>query len=445
MNRIEILELMEKEKVEFVRFLYVDNDGLIRGYVSPKKSVLSDLASGHAYTKAMPFFSALDTVVPDSRFGCVGEFRAVPDLETFRLAPYVAKTATVICDFKTIDHEPAGVCGRLALKKFLNESSYQFKASFENEFYFALEDGHGNLRPFDRSLCFATLGMNSTAAIIAEIMEALEVQGIEVEKYYPEYGPGQQEIVCKYDSALKAADNQVLFRETVRGIAEKFGVTASFMPKPFQNLAGSGGHIHISIWDDGKNLFYDEASPHKLSDLAHHFIGGILDHLPAICAFTAAIVTSYKRLIPHNWASCTNTWGFDNREAAVRVCSGQFGRERETVNIEIKAADSANNPYLSLLAIIAAGIDGIKRGLSPGEPQFADPLTLSAEEQKKFNIRRLPRTLGEAMEALKRDYLYREILGELLWDEYIKLKEFNWSQYNNQVTPWEIARYAKIF
>ena len=445
MNKEEILNIVDKENIKLVRFLYVDGDGLIRGYVANVNSLPSDLDSGHAYTTAMPFFSALDATIPNSRFGPIGEFRAVPDLETFRLVPYVPNTASIICDFKTIEHEPSGICPRAALKDFLNNCKYDFKASFENELYFVLEDENGNLKPFDDSLCFTTRGMNTTSAIISEIIDNLAVQGIEVEKYYPEYGTGQQEIVTRYDEALRATDNQILFRETVRGVAEKHGVIASFMPKPFQHLAGSGGHIHISAWENGINLFYDKDDPLNLTSLARNFIGGILKHLPAICAFTAATVTSYKRLLPHNWASCTNTWGLDNREAAARVCSGQFGRESETTNIEMKAADSANNPYLAILAVLAAGVDGIENNYDPGEPLNIDPLNLSFEDQKRLNIKRLPQNLGEAINALKEDTLYQDLLGEVLFDEYIKLKEFNWQVYSTQVTPWEISKFAKIF
>jgi len=441
----EVLQIIEKEGIQFVRFLYVDNDGLIRGYVSHKSSVKGELTSGHAYTVAMPFFSSLDVVVPGTRFGCVGEYRAVPDLDTFRVAPYAQKTATVICDFKTLDHRPTGVCARTALKDFLKNTGYEVKASFENEFYFVREDGEGNLFPYDDSLCFTTAGMNSTQNIVLEITDALTAQGITVEKYYPEYGPGQQEIACKYDSALKAADNQVIFRETVRGVAARHGILASFMPKPFQHLAGSGGHIHLSVWDGDVNLLYEKDAPYNLSEFGRHFIGGILKHIRAICAFTAATVTSYKRLIPHSWASCSSCWGPDNREAAVRICSGQFGREHETLNIEIKAADCANNPYLALTAILAAGFDGVKNRIDPGEPALSDPYDMSEEERKARNIHRLPETLLEAAQALRADPLYRETLGEIFWDEYIKMKEYNWSEYNRQVTPWEIKKFAKIF
>lgn len=445
MTREEILKLVEERGIEFVRFLYVDNDGIIRGYVSHRSCLAGDLVSGHAYSAAMPFFSSLDTLVPNTRFGCVGEYRAVPELDTFRIAPYAPKTATVICDFLTVDHKPTGLCGRMALKDILAKSNYQVKAAFENELYFIRQDDLGNLHPFDDSLCFATTGMNTTAPIILEIAEALTEQGLTVEKYYPEYGPGQQEIICRYDTALKAADNQVRLRETVRAIAAKHGILASFMPKPFQNLAGSGGHIHVSVWDGDKNLFYDANAPYKLSSFALSFIAGILEHIRAVCAFTAGTVTSYKRLVPHNWASCYSCWGPDNREASVRVCSSQYGREQETLNLEIKAADSANNPYLALGAILAAGFDGVRRGLKPGEPALQDPSDFSDEERASRNIRRLPQTLLEAAQALRADELYREALGEVFWDEYIKLKEFNWSEYNRQVTPWEIAKFAKIF
>jgi glutamine synthetase len=445
MTKEEIMKLVRENDIEFTRFLYVDNDGVIRGYMSHRDCLSGDLVSGHAFAAGMPFFSALDTLVPGTRFGCVGELRAVPDPDTFQVAPYAPKTATVICDFVTPEHKPSGVCGRTALKNVLAGSKYEIKASVENEFYFMLPDGEGRYRPFDRSLCFATTGMQSTAPIILEITESLTAQGMTVEKYYPEYGPGQQEIVCRYDTALRAADNQVRLRETVRAVASKHGVVASFMPKPFQNLAGSGGHIHISVWDKGKNLLYDAGAPQQLSEFGLAFIGGILEHIRALCSFTAATVTSYKRLVPHNWASCYACWGLDNREAAVRLCSSQFGREEETLNLEVKVADSANNPYLAIAAIVAAGLDGVKRGLRAVPPVLSDPSDLSPAERAERNIRRVPQTLFEAAQALRENALYREMLGEVMWDEYVMLKEFNWSEYNRQVSPWEIDKFAAIF
>jgi glutamine synthetase len=445
MTKDEIVKLSREKGIEFVRFLYVDNDGVIRGYMSHVGCLAGDLVSGHALAAAMPFFSALDTLVPDSRFGCVGEVRALPDPDTFRVAPYAPKTATVLCDIMTPELKPSGVCGRTALKNILAGTNYEIKASVENELYFMLPDGDGGYRPFDRSLCFASTGMQSTAPIISDIAGALTEQGLTVEKYYPEYGPGQQEIICRYDKALTAADNQVRLRETVRAVAAKHGVVASFMPKPFQNQAGSGGHLHVSVWDKGKNLFFDPRAPYKLSEFGLAFAGGILEHLRAICAFTAGIVTSYKRIVPHNWASCYSCWGPDNREAAVRVCSSQFGREEETLHFEVKVADAANNPYLAIGAILAAGLDGVKRGLTAGEPVLVDPSNLSPEERAKRNIKRLPQTLLEAAQALRKDTLYRDVLGEVFWDEYIMLKEFNWSEYNRQVSPWEIDKFATIF
>jgi len=440
------LRLVKESNVELTRFLYVDNDGVIRGHATTTGELEGDLESGHNYSAAMPFFSALDELGPETQFGCVGEFSAVPDLDTFKILPYVPNAASLICDFVTKDtHQPTGICARSILKEFLSRTGFNFKVSFENEFYLLKRDDHGCLVPYDQSLCFSTNGMNESHQIILDTIRALQEQGIGVEKHHPEYGPGQHEIVCKYDDALKACDNQVIFRETARGVARNHGVVASFMPKPFQNLAGSGAHIHLSLWKDGQNLFYDRAGQFYLSDTARCFIGGILNHIRALCAFTASTVTSYKRLVPHNWASAYGCYGPDNREAAVRVVAGSKGKAERFTNLEFKPIDGACNPYLALAAVLAAGMDGLQRKTDPGAAVLVDPESLGAAERKARGICRLPETLGEAIEALKEDQLFEELLGEVMFSEYIKLKRFDWLAYNRQVSQWEIDRYSEIF
>jgi glutamine synthetase len=237
----------------------------------------------------------------------------------------------------------------------------------------------------------------------------------------------------------------VFFRETARAIAQQHGVIASFMPKPFEHLAGSGAHLHLSLFKDGHNLFYDPADQYDLSQTAKYFIGGILKHLRAICAFTAATVNSYKRLVPHHWASAYTCYGLDNREAAVRVVTPMQSRKAASFNLELKCVDPACNPYLAVLASLAAGIDGIKHQIDPGQPVLQDPYDLTEPERQERGITRLPTTLGEAVDALEADVLFKEILGEIFWDEYIMLKRFAWTRYIEHVSDWEIQTYAEIF
>lgn len=442
----EILKVVKEKNIKLVRFLYIDADGIIRGYSSTAEELEGDLKSGHLYAQGMAFFSALDTLGPETRYGPVGEWSGVPDPETFRILPYVEDTGVILTEFKTREtHEPSGVCSRSFLREVLENIDFEVKATFENEFYILKRDDHGKIVPFDNSLCFATSGMNASQEIVVEMIEALQKQGMVVEKHYPEYGPSQHEIVIKYDDALKSADNQIFFRETLRGVAQKHGLITSFMPKPFKDLAGSGAHIHISLWKDGKNMFYDSTGEQNLSQLARYFMGGVLKHMAAICAFTAPMVTSYKRLRPSAWSSAYSCCGYNNREAALRIATGQHSRAEKTTNIEFKPVDGTCNPYLALGAILAAGAYGIKNKIEPSDPIEVDPATFSKEELDERGIFRLPETLGDAIKALEQDDLFKEVLGETMFDEYIKLKRFNWNEYNKQVSEWEIEKFVDIY
>ena len=442
----DVLTEVREKAIELIRFLYVDNDGVIRGYVTSAEELAGDLKTGHPFSVAMPFFSVLDNLTPDTSFGCLGELTGLPDPATFRVLPWVSCSGMMICDFvRKDDHGPSGLCARSMLKDYLSGLEYTIGTAFENEFYLLGSAPDGKLVPFDDSLCFATTGMNKQHQVALDIVRALKSQGLSVEKYYPEYGQGQMEIVYKYSDALSASDNQVFFRETCRGVAWNHGLIASFMPKPFQNLAGSGAHLHFSLWQDGRNLFYDAQAPHGASSMARWFTGGLLKHLPALCAFTASTVNSYKRLVPHSWASAYVCHGLDNREAAVRMVTGMKGSEEKSFNIEFKPVDGACNPHLAVLTVLAAGLDGIKNRIDPGQAMMGDPHDLSLGERKARGIARLPETLGEAAAALEQDLFFRDLLGEVFFDEYIKLKRFAWTEYIRHVSHWEMEHYAKVF
>ena len=446
MKKDEVLRKVKENEVELIRFVYVDNDGVIRGYNSTSEELEGDLARGHPFAVAMPFFSVLDDLPPGTRFGCVGEITGLPDTDTFRVLPYASHAAMLICDFvEKSDHAETGLCARSLLKKFLSSIDFEVWAAFENEFYLLKRDESGCLQPFDESLCFATSGMNQQHEVVLDIIRALKDQGFRVEKYYPEYGSGQIEIVYRYGDALAAADNQIFFRETCRGVAQKHGLTASFMPKPFQHLAGSGSHLHLSLWKDGKNLLYNRSEERGLSEIGRYFIGGILKHIRALCCFTAATVNSYKRLVPHSWASAYTCWGFDNREAAVRTITGMKGREEKTFNIEFKPIDAACNPYLAILTVLAAGIDGINNKIEPGDSVNVDPHDLPSREKQARRIERLPETLGQAIEALQNNDFLPEILGQAFVDEYLNLKRFAWTEYINHISAWETETYVEAF
>jgi glutamine synthetase len=199
------------------------------------------------------------------------------------------------------------------------------------------------------------------------------------------------------------------------------------------------------LWKDGKNLFFDGSAEKGLSEMALHFIGGILKHIKALCAFTASTVNSYKRLVPHSWASAYTCWGFDNREAAVRAITGMKGLEEKSSHIEFKPVDGACNPYLAILAALAAGMDGITHRIEPGVSVNMDPHDMPAEERQVLGIERLPETLEQAVEALNSNALFTEVLGQVFVEEYLTLKRFAWTEYINQVSKWEVETYAEAF
>jgi glutamine synthetase len=266
--------------------------------------------------------------------------------------------------------------------------------------------------------------MTTAAPVMDEIVAALEAQRIPVEQYYPELGHGQQELSIGHAPALEAADRQVFYRETVRAVAHRHGLWASLAPKPFVDQAGNGAHIHFSLWDEAgrRSRMYDPRGRYGVSTLGYHFIAGILDHLPALLALTCPSVNSYRRLQPHFWSSAYTVWGPDNREAAVRVPSTFPSDRAGSTNAELKASDSSSNPYLGLGGLLAAGLDGVRRKLEPGQPVLVDPGALSDRERRDRGIQRYPTTLREALDRLDADAVLMGALGPTLARAYLAVK-----------------------
>lgn len=440
-----ILRQCKASNIHLVRFLYCGNDGVIRGKACHTQFLNSYLKSGIGLTVAMQSFNMLDQLVPEGSFGPVGEIRLAPDLETFAILPYATKSARLLCDMVTLEGEPWDACTRSFLKRMIErtrKAGVILKAAFENEFTLARREGD-RYAPLDRSPCFSTIGMDSAAPVMVEVIEALMAQGVYPEQYYAELGPGQQELPVRFADALRAADNQITVRETVRGVALKHGLLASFAPKPFPDQAGNGSHIHFSLWriNDGKNHFHDPKGRYGLSEAGYAFMAGVLAHLPALVALTAPSVNSYRRLQPRFWSSAYTAWGPDNREAAIRIPSKRRGLEMESTNLELKPCDPSANPYLALGGLLAAGLDGMERKLDPGEPALVDPDTLPEAERKRRGIRRFPISLGEALDALERDEVLRASLGEILAKEYLAVKRSEVRGFEGKDVAFEIEQH----
>jgi glutamine synthetase len=296
-------------------------------------------------------------------------------------------------------------------------------AAFENEFYFLRQTPDG-IVPADETVFASTLSMDLHQQVIDEIAEALVEQGMLVEQYYPESGPGQQEISILYTHALGAADQQIAFRETVRAIAFQHNLKASFLPKIFADKAGSGCHLHLSLWHEGQNLIPNLEAEGELSEVARRFVAGILHHLPALMALTTPSTNSYRRIRPHYWSGAFRCWGMDNREAAVRVPSNP--EEISPTHFELKTVDASANPYLALGAVIAAGLDGVRHCLELGEAVAVDPGHMTEAERSTRSIDLLPTNLGESIEQLSNDRVLLDALGPELAQAYLAVRKAEW-------------------
>jgi glutamine synthetase len=445
-KRREIVAQAEASGLHLVRFLYCDNDGIIRGKAAGIANLKERLETGIGLTVAMQAFTMLDHLASVDGMGPVGEIRLVPDPMTFAIAPYAPHTATVLVDMQTLDGQPYAADGRAFLKRMIARAAgghdLSLVAAFEPEWSLASKNGEV-FSPIDDSGCFTSTGMNVAAVVIDDILGAFESQGLIVEQYYAELGWGQQELSIRHAPALQAADHHILYRETVRGVALKHGLYASFAPKPWADQAGNGCHIHFSGWDRDQqvNRFYDASGQYNLSTLARQFMAGILDHLPALVALTCASVNSYRRLQPQMWASAFRAWGPDNREGALRVASPFKGHEAESTNVELKSSDSSANPYISLGGVIAAGLDGIKRQLSLPSPVTVDPFTLTDTERQAIGADRLPQSLREAITNLKGDDVLLDAMGERLSTSYIAVKELDVDAFANADETFEFRQH----
>lgn len=428
----EVIRKTDEAGLRLIRFLWCGNDGTVRAKASGRHGLERRLESGIGLTVAMQAMNGLDQLQPVKGLGPVGEIRLIPDLTTFRILPYAPQTGAVVTDHVDLDGEAAAVCQRSFLKRMearLAERGLVLRAAFESEFSLATQED-GQFVPVDSGLCFSTIAMTAAQDYANELAAALEAQEIVLEQYYAELGHGQQEISIRHRPALQAADEQLLVRETIRGVAARRGLVASLAPKPWPDNAGNGAHVHFSLWEGKRNIFYDGSAPDLLSGEARSFIAGLLKHLPGLCGLTAPSFNSYHRIVPQHWAGAFMCWGHDNREAPVRVASVFGGLEEASTNAELKACDASCNPYLALGGLIAAGLDGLENGLEPPEPVEVDPATIAEDERAARGIMELPATQAEALDALAADPVLTAALGSVLAESYLAVHRSEWAAYS---------------
>ncbi len=370
-----------------------------------------------------------------------------PDFSTWAVLPWGdekgGKIGRLVCSVHKTNGEPFEGDPRNNLKRVLKEMKEMgftdFDIGFEAEFHlFKLgEDGNWTTEVPDHASYFDMTSDDAGARCRRDIVETLESIGFEVEAAHHEVGDGQQEIDFRFDDALTTADRVQTFKMVVREVARKHGLYATFMAKPVEGQAGNGMHTNMSLFKDGKNVFYDKDGEFHLSDTALYFLNGILEHARAITAIGNPTVNSYKRLIPGFEAPVYISWASKNRSPLVRIPDA----EEINTRLEMRSADPTANPYLLLAACLTAGLNGIKEAKKPMAPITSNVFEMSEEERAKRGIKPLPYTLHNAVKAFKADPLIQEALGEHLTQSFIDSKNLEWSKYTQSVSDWERDRY----
>ena len=382
------------------------------------------------------------------------EVAAVPDPGSLTILPWQKEVAWFASDLH-LGGQPFGACSRNVLHRVRAEAAamgFRFNLGIETEFFVLKRNGAGELVPFSErdSLdkpAYDVRGLLDNLPWLDELVQAMNGLGWGVYSFDHEDGPGQFETDFDYAEVVTMADRLTFFKLMAKEIAHRHGLIATFMPKPFGDRPGSGAHYNMSLADlaSGENLFIDPAGkPAAVSRLAEHFIAGILRHAAAICAVIAPTVNSYKRLVAQGsmsgftWAPVFVCYGNNNRTNMLRIPS-PGGR------VECRAADISCNPYLGGAMILAAGLEGIREQLDPGDPNLVNAYTLTPEQLAERGITMLPRTLGEAIEAFAADPLSRRVFGDALFDSFVAYKREEWQSYHCTVSDWEMKRYLEFF
>jgi glutamine synthetase len=426
------------EDTVWVRFVFVDHAGIPKCKAVHREGFDGRARSGVGLAKGVLALDPSGALHPESGLSPVGECRLVPDLSTLTPLPFAGGQAMVSCDMTEPDaYTPWEGCPRSALKRVLgrlSERGYRSLASYEAEFYVWNSDG-----PLDRTPYAGSFALTPAAEFVAELARVLEEMGVRPEQCHAEVGQGNLELSVGEDEALAAADKRVMVLEAIRGVAYRMGLETTMAPKPYLAGAGNGHHLHVSLYEGDAPVLFDASG--ALSVPGSGFVAGILEHLPAVMAFTAPSPNSYQRLAPGMWSSAYAAYGLDNREAAVRLASPVAGRESATANVELKPVDVTCNPYLALAVVLAAGMDGLERGLDPGEPTMVDPATLSDEQRTSKGLFPLPASPDEALDALEEDDVLVEALGEPLVRTHVAVARAQ-AAMARELTPEEVAATA---
>ena len=445
----DVLDELRKSGAEKVKVAVTDIDGVLRGKYLHKDKFFSAAEGGFGICNVVFGWDSGDVCYDNSAYtgwhSGYPDAMAQVDLGTLRRVPWDGDIPFFLADFVDAQGAPLGVCPRQLLKGVLaraESAGFTAKCGLEFEWFNFQETpqslaakGHANPTPLTPGMFgYSLVRMAHNRPFFTALMDELRVFGIPLEGLHTETGPGVFEAAIQFGGALEAADRGVLFKTAAKEIGQRFGIMPTFMAKWNTQLPGCGGHIHQSLWSGEKNVFHDEKDPLKMSRTFKSYMAGLLHCLPELLPFFAPTVNSYKRLVDGYWAPTKATWGVDNRTVAFRVISGS----PKSTRVEVRVPGSDINPYLAVAASLAAGLYGIANEL----PLAAAPVKGSAYLAE--GATRLPRNLQEATQRLADSKVAREILGETFVDHFVRTRVWEWRQFQDAVTDWELRRYFEV-
>ncbi len=438
--RAALVARAKEDGISELWVIYHDLSGRAQVRSVPHQRLDRVLTGGVSLARANIDFNVVDHQVPGFAFGAeTGDFLAVPDPATYARVPHHPGAARTYSFLHDADGQPWAGCGRAALCAMdarYASRGLALRAAFEPECYLLpmADEGH---RPPVRTKMFSLNALESQRMLMSLAMNSLAEMGVELEQVAPEFGPGQYEINIAHQPPLRAADDLMTVKEELRALARAAGFIATFMPKPFADMPGSGLHVHLgAVSSDGSNAMEGDGTV-GLSPLGTSFVAGLLQHARGLSGLAAPTVNSYKRLLPGSWAPSHICYGASNRAVLVRV------PDSGSKHVEFRAGDGTGNPYLTLIGLLAAGLDGIEQGLLLGEPTLDDIGHLSEAAASVRGLELLPRSAPEALEALEADAVLMDALGPVIGPGFLRIKRSEAAAYSLEVGDWERATYME--
>jgi glutamine synthetase len=436
--REDVIRTVRDQKVEFIHLWFTDVLGFLKSFTIDIEELEMAMAEGMGFDgSSILGFARIQE----------SDMIALPDPTTLQVLPWRTGgqlVATMFCDIVSPDGAPYEADPRYVLKRQLKRTAdlgFTFFIGPELEYYY-LKDDHGT-EVLDHATYFDQTTRDLSIDLRKDTVRALKRFGIQVEYSHHEVGPSQHEIDLRYCEALKMADNVMTYRLVVKEVAQLAGVYATFMPKPIFGEAGSGMHVHQSLFRGDSNAFYDANGEYHLSDIARSYMAGLLVHAREICAVTNQWVNSYKRLVSGYEAPVYVCWANRNRSALVRVPMYKPGKEKAT-RIELRSPDPACNPYLAFAVMLAAGLEGIEKGYELPDPVTDNIYEMSDAERGRLGIGSLPGDLAEAITCMEGSDMLRRALGDQVFEWFLINKKNEWNSYRSRVTPFEIDEYLPL-